>query len=55
MGTMNILREEIKVINVGIVHFMEELEKQGVPIVHVEWSPPKEDDEEIENLLESLL
>jgi hypothetical protein len=51
----NILQEDLQVINLGITQFMTELEAQGVPVVHVEWAPPKEDDEEIENLLESLL
>jgi hypothetical protein len=51
----NILQEDLQVINLGITQFMTELEAQGIPVVHVEWTPPKEDDEEIENLLESLL
>ncbi len=51
----NILQEDLQVINLGITQFMTEVEVQGVPVVHVEWAPPKEDDEEIENLLESLL
>lgn len=51
----NILREEVKVINIGIREFMQALDEQHVPLVHVDWKPPTEEDEEIENLLESLL
>ncbi len=51
----NLLQEEIRVINIGIKEFMEALEEQQVPVVHVDWRPPTEEDEEIENLLDSLL
>jgi hypothetical protein len=51
----NLLQEEIKVINIGIKEFMEALEEQQVPVVHVDWRPPTEEDEGIENLLDSLL
>jgi hypothetical protein len=50
-----ILQEEIKVINIGITEFMQSLADQGVRIVHVDWSPPTEEDEEIEKLLDLLL
>jgi hypothetical protein len=51
----NLLQEEIKVVNIGIKEFMEALEDQQVPVVHVDWKPPTEEDEEIEKLLDSLL
>ncbi len=51
----NILQEELRVINIGIKQFMESLAQQKVPVVHVDWKPPTEEDEEIEELLESLL
>lgn len=51
----NILQEELKVINIGIKQFMEALEEQQVSVVHVDWKPPTEEDEEIEKLLDSLL
>ena len=51
----NILREEVKVINIGIKEFMQALDEQHVPLVHVDWKPPTEEDEEIESLLDSLL
>ena len=51
----NLLQAEIRVINIGIKEFMDALEEQQVPVVHVDWKPPTEEDEEIERLLDSLL
>jgi len=51
----NILQEELKIINTGLPQFMEALEAQGITVVHVDWKPPTEEDEEIGKLLESLL
>lgn len=51
----DILQKEIKVINIGIKEFMQALEEQKVPVVHVDWRPPTEDDEDIEKLLDSLI
>ena len=31
---------EIRVVNVGIESFALELEGLGVPVIHVEWTPP---------------
>jgi hypothetical protein len=30
----------LSVINVGLEWFADELEKQGVKVVHVKWAPP---------------
>jgi hypothetical protein len=51
----NLLEQEIKVINIGIKEFVEALEDQQVPVIHVDWRPPTEEDEEIENLLDLFL
>jgi hypothetical protein len=50
-----ILLEEVKVVNIGITEFMQSLSDQGVQAVHVDWTPPSEEDGEIEALLEDLL
>jgi len=50
-----ILHKEVKVISVGIKAFTEALDEQRVPVVHVDWRPPTEEDEEIEHLLDSLM
>lgn len=51
----SILREELKVINIGIREFMLALDEQQVDVVHVDWRPPAQEDEEIEKLLDSLI
>jgi hypothetical protein len=51
----NLLTRELRVINIGLTQFMEALEVQDIPVVHIQWSPPTEDDAEIQNLLDSLL
>jgi hypothetical protein len=50
-----LLGEPMKVINIGIREFMQALEDQHIPVIHVDWRPPTEEDEEIDSLLESLL
>ena len=52
---VSILQEEVKVVNIGIREFVQALDEQEVPVVHVDWRPPTEEDEEIENLLEELM
>ena len=49
------LATDFQVINLGLTQFMEALEVQEIPVVHIQWSPPTEDDEEIQSLLDSLL
>ena len=50
-----LLTKDLRVINIGLTQFMEALEVQEIPVVHIQWSPPTEDDEEIQSLLDSLL
>jgi len=50
----NILTEELKVVNIGILTFAEDLRSQGVEVVHVDWKPPAGGDVEMLKLLEKL-
>ena len=36
----DLFRAEIRVINVGLESFALDLEALGVPVVHVQWTPP---------------
>ncbi len=49
-----LLNKELKVINIGIEMFADDLEKQNVDVVHVDWRPPAEGDLDILKLLEKL-
>lgn len=50
----DILGKKLVVINVGISTFADDLEKQGVKVVRVDWKPPAGGDEEILDLLDKL-
>lgn len=50
----DLLRDGPVVVNVGIREFAESLAAQDVPVVHVDWSPPRELDEDLAALLEEL-
>ena len=50
----NLLSKALKVINIGIKTFAEDLENQGVEVVHVEWQPPAGGDLEILDMLDKL-
>jgi len=43
-----------QVINLGLASFADELTKQGIVVVHVDWSPPARGDLELANLLSKL-
>jgi FdrA protein len=39
-GIDDLFHQEIRVINLGLEFFALELERLGVPVIHVAWSPP---------------
>lgn len=47
--------KELKVINVGVELFAEELRKQGVKVVQVDFKPPRKLDEDIEEILSKII
>ncbi len=50
----DVFNKKLKVINIGIETFAEDLEKQDVEVVRVDWSPPAGGDLEILKLLDKL-
>jgi len=50
----NLLNKKLKVINVGIETFVEDLKRQGAEVIHVDWRPPAGGDIEILRLLDKL-
>ncbi len=50
----DLLAEGPVVVNLGLLEFAEALEAQGVDVVHVEWRPPPELDDDLAALLEEL-
>ncbi len=49
-----LLRVPLKVVNVGLEAFAEELAQQGVAVVRVDWQPPAGGDPELADLLSKL-
>jgi len=48
------LKEGLRVLNLGLLAFYEDLKKQGVQARHIDWSPPAVSDE-LEKELDRLL
>lgn len=46
--------QKLKIINIGIQTFAEDLKKQNVEVIHVDWRPPAGGDMEILELLDKL-
>ncbi len=50
----SILTEDLKVVNIGISTFADDLRSQGVKVANVNWKPPAGGDVEMSKLLEKL-
>ena len=50
----SILTENLKVVNIGISTFADDLRSQNVEVVHVDWKPPAGGDIEMLKILEKL-
>lgn len=49
-----LLEGPVKVINIGLEGFAEDLGRQGVEVVQVDWSPPASGDPKLAVLLSKL-
>lgn len=54
-GFQSLLTGGIVAVNLGLKEFAESLDRQGVDVVHVEWTPPAGGDQEMIDLLDTLL
>jgi len=52
---MDLLKTELRVINIGIELFARSLNSQGVKVIQVYWKPPAEGDKELLKILDELL
>jgi FdrA protein len=51
----DLLNKQLIVINVGVQNFADSLSKQGVDVIHIDWSPPAGGDEQMMGLLDTFL
>ena len=49
-----LLNDEVRVINIGLRGFADDLKSRKTPVVHVDWSPPRAMDPTISKLLEKV-
>ena len=50
-----LLKGPLVVVNIGLEKFAQELEKQNVEVLHVEYRPPAGGDQDMIKLLDQLL
>jgi hypothetical protein len=50
----NVLTREIRVINMGIERFSEDLKEAGVPVIQMDWRPPAGGDRKLIEMLDIL-
>ncbi len=50
----NLLAEQLKVVNIGISTFADDLHSQNIEVINVDWKPPAGGDEEMLKLLEKV-
>ncbi len=54
MSTLRIFTEPLRVINIGVEGFAEDLTAAGVEVVQLDWRPPTGGDARLTSLLASL-
>jgi len=52
---LKLFDSELKVINIGLEIFKDELEEQGVKVAHVVWQPLPKLEKEYEDILTKIL
>ena len=52
--THNLLEGPPRVINIGLYSFADDLKKQDIEMVNLDWSPPARGNVELANLLSKL-
>ena len=50
----DLLTAPIKVVNVGLESFSQQLASIGVPVVHVSWTPPANGDPKLADLVSKM-
>ncbi len=49
-----IFEQRLKVVNIGLSMFTENLRSEGIEVVHVEWRPPAGGNARLANILAAL-
>ena len=54
MSTLKIFAESLRVINIGVEGFAEDLKAGGVEVIQLDWRPPTGGDTRLASLLANL-
>lgn len=54
MSTLKIFAEPLRVINIGVEGFAEDLQAVGVEVIHLDWRPPTGGNARLTALLATL-
>lgn len=49
-----LFKQELKIVNMGLESFNENLKKQNIKTIHVDWKPPARGNEKMISLLDKL-
>jgi hypothetical protein len=49
-----LLQSALRVVNIGLESFAQDLASVGAPVIHMDWSPPAGGDPELADLLSKL-
>jgi len=50
----DLLTSPVKVVNVGLESFSQQLRSIGVPVVHVSWTPPANGDPKLADIVSKM-
>ena len=51
----DLLKGDLRIVNIGIIDFYEDFRRQGVEVVQVDWRPPVTSETDLDNLLDDIL
>lgn len=51
----DLLKGDLRIVNMGIIDFYEDLRRQDVEVVQVDWRPPGTGDSDLDKVLEDII
>lgn len=50
----DLLKQDLRIVNIGIIDFYEDFKNQGVKVVQIDWRPPGTSDADLDKLLDDI-
>jgi hypothetical protein len=51
----DLLKGDLRIVNIGIIDFYEDFRRQGVEVVQVDWRPPGTGDFDLDQVLADII